>query len=587
MLFRLQGLVLDKSLSDQELVVKFVTALDRRLGEQTSIQAMASTLQPGGAYSLDEAYEAALMVSAVNTRLRIARELLPRVGGADPARSRWGPRAPVGAHAAVAEQAPMAAAAAHGGFGGAGSYHGCVTAMQSPMAAAAAPPGGPWGFGACHNCGEQGHYKNGCPYPRRNSSGRGQGGGGGHGGGRAPRACFVCGDLTHLAGSCPKRVMPVAASAALDAAPGALRSVGSADYRAFEEWRAMTAAAATQAEGSEEDGEWDDQDYALGAVALPMGREAPSPAVHLAAAGTKAGAEKAKATRAATKGGAQNGGGGPAAAAAKQARGVGTALIAKAEDLAAVNALRSRRDKAAAKERMAKLPDHGRHVVPQGLNMLPAGFPVRTVAGQVSTAAPAPAPVPNLAPGGQKLGGRPRVQHGTPGQGGATQVGSVGGPILTGSVQVQVGAFLEIALRAGMDLAAVAALTGNGGPPAPVVRHESATLAALERVAPRALAQQTGAMMGLSPVARRAHAAMGSPVVPVALTGSGVRVEDASLGPLSMLCREIGEGGSGQGKCRLVHTWCAGGGQAAQGRRKSARKGCPDIQRSHCRGRKF
>jgi hypothetical protein len=38
MLFRLQGLApdLDKSLGDQELVVKFVTALDRRLGEQTN-----------------------------------------------------------------------------------------------------------------------------------------------------------------------------------------------------------------------------------------------------------------------------------------------------------------------------------------------------------------------------------------------------------------------------------------------------------------------------------------------------------------------------------------------------------------------
>jgi hypothetical protein len=101
MLFRLQGLAvdLDKSLSDQELVVKFVTALDRRLREQTSSQAMSSTLQPGGAYTLDEAYEAALMVSAANSRLRIARELLPRAGVTDPARSRWGPRAPAGAHA--------------------------------------------------------------------------------------------------------------------------------------------------------------------------------------------------------------------------------------------------------------------------------------------------------------------------------------------------------------------------------------------------------------------------------------------------------------------------------------------------------
>jgi hypothetical protein len=74
MLFRLQGLALDldKSLSDHELVVKFVTGLDRRLGEQTSTQAIASTLQFGGAYMLNEAYEAALMVLAANSRLRIA-----------------------------------------------------------------------------------------------------------------------------------------------------------------------------------------------------------------------------------------------------------------------------------------------------------------------------------------------------------------------------------------------------------------------------------------------------------------------------------------------------------------------------------
>jgi hypothetical protein len=141
MLFRLQGLALDleKSLSDQELVVKFVTALDRRLGEQTSTQAIASTLQSGGAYTLDEAYEAALMVSAANSRLRIARELLPRAGGTDPARPRWGPRAPAGAHAAMVERAPMAAAAA--------------------------PLGGEGGSGACHNCGGQGHYRSSCPYP--------------------------------------------------------------------------------------------------------------------------------------------------------------------------------------------------------------------------------------------------------------------------------------------------------------------------------------------------------------------------------------------------------------------------------------
>lgn len=102
---------------------------------------MASTKQENGAYTLDEAYEAALRVQAVSTRLRIAREMVPRAG--EPVRPRWGVR-PAAAHAAI-EVAPAQVAAAAPAVGG--------------------------GSGACHNCGETGHYKNTCPYPRRNSSG--------------------------------------------------------------------------------------------------------------------------------------------------------------------------------------------------------------------------------------------------------------------------------------------------------------------------------------------------------------------------------------------------------------------------------
>jgi hypothetical protein len=243
------------------------------------------------------------MVSAANSRLRIARELLPRAGGADLARTRWSPRAPVGAHAAVMERAPMAAAAA--------------------------TPGGPGGSRACHNCGELGHCKNGCPHPRRNSSGggqggRGQNGSGGRGWGKTQRACFVCGDLTHLAGQCPKRVMPAPAAAAINVGGGEMRSVGATDYQAFEEWRAMTPAAAMEAEGSDEEGEWDDQDYALGAVALPL----EGAQVQLAAAGTKAGAAKAKATRAAAGGVPRGGVLGPAAG--RPVGGIGTVSLAGA-----------------------------------------------------------------------------------------------------------------------------------------------------------------------------------------------------------------------------------------------------------------
>jgi hypothetical protein len=429
------------------------------------------------------------MVSAANSHLRIARELLPRAGTADPARARWGTRAPAGAHMAVAE--------------------------PTPMVAVAAPVGNAGGSGACHNCGEVGHYKNGCPYLRRNSSVRGQGGGGGRGGGRAPRACYVCGDLSHVASQCAKRVIPVAAAAAPAATQGDMRSAGAADFQAFEEWKAMAAAVATEVERSEDEYKWDDQDYVLGAVALPLGQMGPAPAVHLAAAGTKAGAEKAKATRAATKGKARDGGAGQVVAPVRQAGGIGTALIAKPGDAAAIGALRNRRDKAAAKERMARLPDHGRQVAFQRLNRLPAGFPIRTVGGQR----------PRVPAGGAQVQvTRHALSLGMAGQGQPAQrappsgpvqqvpvrssstVSYGAGPALTGGVQVQVGVFLELALKAGIDLAEVLALTGPG-----VVgstrQQKLATLAALENVAPRALVQQAGAMMGLSPIARRAQSA--------------------------------------------------------------------------------
>lgn len=74
-------------------------------------------------------------------------------------------------------------------------------------------------------------------------------------------------------------------------------------------------------------------------------------------------------------------------------------------------------------------------------------------------------------------------------------------------VQVQIGVFPELALRAGMDLAAVVALTDPKVHAGSSQQQELITLAALERVAPRALAQQAGAMLGLSPIVRRAQVA--------------------------------------------------------------------------------
>lgn len=253
LLFRLKGLAtdLDKQGADQELVAKFITSLERRFAEQTSSQAMAATKEPGGAYTLDEAYEAALRVQSINSRLRIARELVPKV--ATPTPARWSPR-PAAAHAAT---------------------------VAAPTQLGAAGPAVGGGSGACHNCGEMGHYRNGCPHPRRNSSGgRGQGAGGRGSGGRGARACFVCGEVTHLAAQCPKRAAPVVVAAAVSAGGGALGGdISAAQYKAFQDWRAMSqAAVAAQAEdlSGDDDCEWDELEYGLGAVALPLaGQEGP------------------------------------------------------------------------------------------------------------------------------------------------------------------------------------------------------------------------------------------------------------------------------------------------------------------------
>jgi hypothetical protein len=128
-------------------------------------------------------------------------------------------------------------------------------------------------------------------------------------------------------------------------------------------------------EDVEEDGfEWDEEEYALGAVALPA---AGCGTISMAAAGTNAEAEKARATRAAKRGVQEAGTPAQPQAAQEAMARAGTAGIAVPMDRGVVEALRARRDKGAAKERAAKLPDHGRHVAPQGLHRLPAEFRVK------------------------------------------------------------------------------------------------------------------------------------------------------------------------------------------------------------------
>jgi hypothetical protein len=250
--FRLQNLARDlgKDKSDQELMTKFVTSLDKRLAEETSAQAMAATEKPAGAYILEKAYEAGLQVQAVCTRLRIARELAPRETEA------WRPRAGVMEEGRPRrEERPtvmqaVRSASRHSGH--------TVGGAERPRLAAAGPVAG-GGLGPCHNCGETGHYKSGCPYLRRNSSGvNTQQGRGRVSSGGALGACFVCGQLGHRAAQCPKRVSPpeVAAAAAAQGV-GGIEVVDAKEFRAFQEWRSAVQAP----EGGEG---WEHGECALG-----------------------------------------------------------------------------------------------------------------------------------------------------------------------------------------------------------------------------------------------------------------------------------------------------------------------------------
>jgi hypothetical protein len=466
LLFRLQGLALDleKPLKDKELVGKFVASLDRRLAEQTNAQAMASTVKTGGAYSLEEAYDVALMVSAGNARLKIARELVPRA--AEAVRPRWGGRAngPSGAHAALQMMEPL-------------------------YPAAVAAPVAQGGSGACHNCGETEHYVRTCPQPPQNSAGRGArrtGRGGGRGRGRGP--CWVCGDYDHQAAQCAKRAVPSPqpqpAAIAVPTPRGGGMMVSEAELQAFQDWRATTqAAVAARVDEEEEDGsEWDDEEYALGAVALPAGCGGPT---SMGAAGTKAGAEKARATRAAKQGAREPGTRAQPQGVQGAVEKAGTAGIVAPVDHGAAEALRARRDRGAAKERAAKLPDHGRHVAPQGLHRLPVGFTVKAAPrpGERQRRSAKPAGnAPPVTAAGHQTSHHPVLQSlqatnhlpGKPGPGpfpnlGLGQSQSVQGlaasgaeapppPVLTGGVHLDVATFLGLAERAGMSLTDVVAL---------------------------------------------------------------------------------------------------------------------------------
>jgi hypothetical protein len=135
----------------------------------------------------------------------------------------------------------------------------------------------------------------------------------------------------------------------------------------------------------------------------------------------------------------------------------GIAQIAGPVDVAALEAFRGLRDKAAAKERLPKLPDHGRNTAPQGLHKLPQGFStgVRNQPGLDTPAREAPLEVTGAPGRGAKreeLGQRQGV--------GTTQAGTV--PVLAGEVTLPVLAFLELAWGAGLSLSQVTMMARGG-----------------------------------------------------------------------------------------------------------------------------
>jgi hypothetical protein len=125
-------------------------------------------------------------------------------------------------------------------------------------------PSDRWNSGACHGRGETGRYRNGFPYPRRNSSGVSRRRGLGRAGARgASGACFVCGQLGHRAAQCARRVLPPeTAAAVVTPEVGGVESVDAEEFRAFQEGRF----AAQAVEGRDE---WEHGACALGAAVLP------------------------------------------------------------------------------------------------------------------------------------------------------------------------------------------------------------------------------------------------------------------------------------------------------------------------------
>jgi hypothetical protein len=135
------------------------------------------------------------------------------------------------------------------------------------------------------------------------------------------------------------------AAAATGGQPSGSETISTEDLRAYQEWKAMAQAAAVPPAQEDEQDEWDDYGYKLGAVALPL--EEMTGELGFAAVAIRAETEKARAKKKPRSEATL----GPRASMAMGPRVgvVSTAKLALQVDVAAMEALKARRDKTAAR----------------------------------------------------------------------------------------------------------------------------------------------------------------------------------------------------------------------------------------------
>ena len=284
------------------------------------------------------------------------------------------------------------------------------------------------------------------------------------------------------------------------AAAAATSGMMATEVEEFRAWKAASLAAAALSLDEESGSDWEGDGFEFGAVALPEGGEMGwrnTTLYELGAVATRPRAEGAPLaqvgprTKGPTKRKSKAGNRPRQVVGPAVAQPVGTAALEQKMSLEATQRLRTRRDRAALKERMAKLPDQGREVAAQGLHKLPQGFQVRTSKPQKSA---------ELLVGHEACADRlPAISGRQPSVGVERQPfpagGSSQGHVLGGQVSVNVRAFLELAERAGLSLSQVVAMTRGSSTEMQPLPEEVDPRVVVERAVQAAGVSQRGAVV--------------------------------------------------------------------------------------------